>query len=970
MRREQTEVLVIGGGATGTGVMRDLAMRGFDTIGVEQRDLTHGTTGRYHGLLHSGGRYVVKDPDAAVECIEENMVLRRIMPHCIEDTGGFFVTTPEDDLDYIPRFLAGCESAGIEVAEIPVSEALRREPYLNPRISHCFEVPDASADSFLTAISTVESAREHGGRFLPYHEVIELVRTGDRVVGARCHDLVNGEDVEIAADMVVNASGAWAGRIAGTAGVHFEVQAGKGTMLAVNHRMLNTVVNRCKMPDDGDIIVPIRTVAVIGTTDEGVPDPERFSVEPWEVQLMLEEGEKLVPGISQMRVLRAWAGVRPLYQEEAADDTRDVTRAYALLDHATRDGIDGFLTITGGKWTTFRQMAEVTVDAVCAKLNVERECRTHLEPLPDRRNRGGYHWLGERLARIEKEERYGDLVCECELATRADVTRAIVEGQAATIDDVRRDVRVGMGPCQGGWCMPRVTGMFHQLHESPVVESNAALRDFVHERWKGLLPSTWGDQLRQARLDDLIFTSLLNVGGLPGPATTPLGPVMYEPATNESRITARTQAPDHHDFGPSVAVPETDVIVVGGGLAGLTAAWQAASAGAATTLLTKGWGSLIWHAGTVDVLGYLDTKRMQMTTELRADLTRLITDDANHPYARVGIDTLEDALAGLSELCAEAGYPLVGGLEANLVLPTGLGGARPTALAPVTMAAGELGRSDDALIVGFDRYLDFFPDLVADNLTARGVPARAATLRLDTLQRRRFVYATNLADLFETEDFRQEVADAVSALGGATRVGFPAVLGHANAAAVVADLSERIGAQVFEISSLPPSVPGLRLQRILRGAIAAAGGRIVDNAEAVGATSDPDGGVTVTTLAAARRQRRRASRVVLATGGLLGGGVVGNPDGTLTETVAGLPVKGPSRRTDWFERDPVNGSGHPLFRAGVAVGPDLGIADNPQILVAGNLIYGNDPVRQGTLEGIALATGWATGRRAAMEAKT
>ena len=102
MQRHQTEVLVIGGGATGTGVLRDLAMRGFDTILVEQRDITHGTTGRFHGLLHSGGRYVVKDPEAAVESIEENRVLRRIMPHCLEDTGGFFVVTPWDVEDYVP----------------------------------------------------------------------------------------------------------------------------------------------------------------------------------------------------------------------------------------------------------------------------------------------------------------------------------------------------------------------------------------------------------------------------------------------------------------------------------------------------------------------------------------------------------------------------------------------------------------------------------------------------------------------------------------------------------------------------------------------------------------------------------------------------------------------------------------------------------------------------------------------------
>lgn len=540
MRLLETEVLVIGGGATGTGVLRDLSMRGFDALLVERRDLSHGTSGRYHGLLHSGARYVVKDPVAAVECMQENRILREIMPHCIEDTSGFFVSTPWDDPAYIPDFVAGCRAAGIPCEEVSVAEALTEEPYLNPRIERCFRVPDAAADSFLAAEGNVASAREHGAQTLTYHRVDSLVMDGDRVAGARCHDLVNGSDVEIRAQMTVNASGAWAGRVAGTAGVRFEVLAGKGTMVALNHRIVNTVINRCKMPDDGDILVPIQTVAVMGTTDERVEDPDRFSIEPWEIRFILEEGEKLVPGLSKMRVLRAWAGVRPLFQESATGETRDVTRAHALLDHAERDGVGGFITITGGKWTTFRRMAEVCVDAVSRILGSDRPCQTHLEPLPDSRAQKQYHRLGARLAHIEDEEAFGSLVCECELATRSDVLSAIHEGDAKTIDDVRRDVRLGMGPCQGGWCVARVAGMLHEVRRPNVIESNAALRDFLQERWKGVAPVLWGDQLRQERLDALIYMSVLNVPSLPGPLASPLvplpseGPIMEQPGGSNS----------------------------------------------------------------------------------------------------------------------------------------------------------------------------------------------------------------------------------------------------------------------------------------------------------------------------------------------------------------------------------------------------------------------------------------------------
>ena len=158
-------------------------MRGFSTVLVERGDLATGTTGRFHGLLHSGGRYAVKDPQAARECIAENVVLRRIAADCIEDTGGLFVTTPIDDPQYADRFIAGCRDTGVPAEEIPVAEALRREPRLNPRITRAFVVPDATVDAWKTVWTCARSATEHGARILPYHEVIAVTRDGDQVTG-------------------------------------------------------------------------------------------------------------------------------------------------------------------------------------------------------------------------------------------------------------------------------------------------------------------------------------------------------------------------------------------------------------------------------------------------------------------------------------------------------------------------------------------------------------------------------------------------------------------------------------------------------------------------------------------------------------------------------------------------------------------------------------------------------------------
>src|SRR3954454_12756714 len=356
-RRIQTEVLVIGGGATGVGTAWDAALRGFDVVLVERSDLVEGTSGRFHGLLHSGGRYVVKDPLAAKECVDENALLRHLMPDCIEATGGLFVETPDDDPAYAERFLEGCRTASLPVEELEVAEALRREPRLNPRIRRAFAVPDASIDAWKTAWSLARGATAHGARVLTYHRVVDLYRDDGAVTGARVRDERTGDELDIEASFILNASGAWAAQILHMAGIEdVGVVPGKGIMIAMNHRLAHTVLNRCTMPAAGDILVPTRTGSVIGTTDIRAADPDEIPVTQAEVDQMLDDGDRLVPGFRDARALRVWAGVRPLFQDdkagEAAADTRDVSRTHAVVDHAERDGVERFLTMSGGKLTT------------------------------------------------------------------------------------------------------------------------------------------------------------------------------------------------------------------------------------------------------------------------------------------------------------------------------------------------------------------------------------------------------------------------------------------------------------------------------------------------------------------------------------------------------------------------------------------------------------------------------------------
>ncbi len=999
MRIIPTEILVIGGGATGSGVARDLAMRGFQTVLVERGDLSEGTTGRYHGLLHSGGRYAVKDPLAAQECIQENRILRRIMPGCIEDTGGFFVQTPGDDPLYAEKFAAACQQSGIPCEDVSLKQMLREEPRLNPAITRCFRVPDGAADSFLAADLNAASARAYGATVLKYHPVLRLLTettAGEdrrRVCGALCHDRIHDEEVEIHADLVINAAGAWAGQIAGSAGIAVQMIPGKGTMVAVNHRIVHTVINRLKMPGDGDILVPAHTVAVIGTTDVKVPDADNYAIEPWEVQLMLEEGEKLIPGFKKLRFLRAWAGVRPLYQEARWADqpaqNRDVTRAFVLLDHETRDGVAGLLTITGGKWTTYRKMAEVTVDKVCEKLNSPRPCRTHLEALPSaapaqggtghahsdahsgmRTHSDGHaHSLGQRLAEIEREHAYGQLICECELATRRQVADAIRSGDVHTLDDIRRDVRLGMGPCQSGFCALRAAGLMAALAPADYrpAENGKMLRDFLQERWKGLTPILWGQQLRQERLNELMYLDVLNVDHL---------------GEKAERRAAASQAADERP-GDKPQSPASrrgtpageTTLVIGGGLSGLSAAWQAARHGQSVTLISKGWGANHWGAGCVDLLGYAQGDLVQAP---RQALQALIQAEPRHPYALAGLETIEQALHSLQTLCQESNYPLHGSLAQNWLLPTAAGALRPTCLAPETMIAGDCRQDGRMLIVGFEPFLDFWPQWIAGNLQQQGLEAEGVLLDMPGLRARKLVNGLILAGLFDQADFRRQVAAALQSvehrrrLAGAQRIGFPAVLGLRHALEAKQHLESLLGAPVFEIPGLPPSIPGLRLHHILIEAVRKSGGQVFEGMLVTDKQARPAEGSNgpalefVLSEAAARPKAHRAGRFILATGGILGGGYSAEADGSLHESALGLPLAAPQREA-WLQARFLAAEGHAVFRAGLAVNAHFqpvnadGQVFYENLYAAGGAIGGFDPLRERSLEGAALATGYAVG---------
>jgi glycerol-3-phosphate dehydrogenase len=371
-------VVVIGGGSTGAALVHDLVLRGLKVTLVERGELTSGTAGRHHGLLHSGGRYAVKDQESAIECIEENFILRKIAPDSFELNDGLFVAITEEDVAYKDTFLQGCAECGIPTKELTAKEALLLEPNLNPETKLAIQVPDATMDCWRLPMRFFATAKQNGADIRPYTEVIGLLKQNSTVTGVHVRSHITGKEYDIKADIVVNATGAWAEKLSEMADARVPVRPTPGVLVAVYGRWNNMVLNRLNRPSDGDIIVPQRELSVIGTSSWYAPDPDRLGLPMDHVERMYERGSELVPGVKHAKMRAAWSAARPLLGEEGAatEGGRDLPRTFKCFDHKERDGIEGLVTITGGKGTTMRAMAETTADVVCDKLGVDAICRT------------------------------------------------------------------------------------------------------------------------------------------------------------------------------------------------------------------------------------------------------------------------------------------------------------------------------------------------------------------------------------------------------------------------------------------------------------------------------------------------------------------------------------------------------------------------------------------------------------------
>jgi glycerol-3-phosphate dehydrogenase len=386
-------VIVVGGGGTGAALAWDLSLRGVGVTLLERGELTSGTTGRHHGQLHCGARYAVGDPRIARECLRESETLRRIAAASIEFNYGLFVALEEAEERFGELFLSACAACGIPTRILKPAQALAMEPNLTPRLRLAVLVPDGSMDAFRLVLQFAAAARARGADLRTFAEVTDLLvnRSGGpgatpHVHGARVRDLREERGYDLEADLVLNAAGAWSGEIAALAGARVSVRPSPGTMVAVKGRLSNMVVSRLRPPGDGDIIVPQRNLTIIGSTEWLAEDPDVAPPRAGDLEHLTSLAAEMLPSFSGAPVHAVWSAVRPLVGAGDESALRSLSRDFVVIDHAEHDGIEGLVSIVGGKATTLRAMAEAAADLACCKLGLALPCRTAAIVLPPARS--------------------------------------------------------------------------------------------------------------------------------------------------------------------------------------------------------------------------------------------------------------------------------------------------------------------------------------------------------------------------------------------------------------------------------------------------------------------------------------------------------------------------------------------------------------------------------------------------------
>jgi glycerol-3-phosphate dehydrogenase len=413
MRTETFDVLVIGGGVTGTGIALDAATRGLSVALVEQRDFASGTSSRSSKLIHGGLRYLEQLNFSLVrEALQERgLLMERLAPHLVRPVPFLYpLTHPIWERPYVAAGLALYDTLG-GAGQLPRHKhltrkgALRLAPALrSDSLVGAVQYWDAQVDDARHTMSLGRTAAHYGAAILTSARVIGLLREGERVVGASVDDLETGEELSIRAHQVVNATGVWANQIQEMAGRgRVRVRPSKGVHLIVPRDRIHSDTGLILRTDKSVLfVIPWPSQMnprhwLIGTTDtDWELDLDHPAASQADIAYILQQVNRVLrTPLTPADVEGVFAGLRPLLDGES-ESTSTLSR-----EHAIGQSVAGLITIAGGKYTTYRVMAKDTVDAVARNLDQRvPESVTHEIPVLGAE---GYHALWNQRSELAKE---------------------------------------------------------------------------------------------------------------------------------------------------------------------------------------------------------------------------------------------------------------------------------------------------------------------------------------------------------------------------------------------------------------------------------------------------------------------------------------------------------------------------------------------------------------------------------------
>ncbi|MDO5146218.1 MAG: FAD-dependent oxidoreductase [Eubacteriales bacterium] len=532
--RQAYDAIVIGGGTTGTGVIRDLVLRGFtNSLLLERDDLAAGTSGGCHSALHGGSRYVVSDIQTAKECLQENQVYREIVPQVVDPTDAIWVAKTEEQIAFSKLWMKNADEIGLPYEIISVEEAVEAEPLLSKDIKFALRTIDTGFDPFRLCIAQAYDAKMKGAEIRTHHEVIGVLMEENRVVGLRVLDKTENRIYEVYAKVIINAAGPWCSQITEMAGFAIPMKPNKGSTGIYSMRPTTVLIGILRVPDDGDGLVSqgYQNTALLGTSSVDVDDPDDAEPGMDEIKIMEDSVAEIIPELREARMIRMCTGVRPLYTT-GAETGRDISRGMILLDHEEMEGVAGIITITGGKYATARLMAEEAVDLACEKLvGKVIPCTSHKELIYGATSKDeaekdakeihekyhiphyAAHKFTARYGKFAKAilERYPEqayIIDDAVQMIGSEVCYSFEEENVENFKDLRRRTRLGMGQEQGTFSIYKAGAIIQEELGKTVEKAEDCVLGYAQERWKGVyFAAQYGDQLPLSELMQQMYVN-------------------------------------------------------------------------------------------------------------------------------------------------------------------------------------------------------------------------------------------------------------------------------------------------------------------------------------------------------------------------------------------------------------------------------------------------------------------------------